>query len=272
MSRRLVVVADDLGASLAANHGILKAHKDGIVTAASLLVGLPHSNTGVAAARDLGMPLGLHLRLSLGPPLTDSPARVGLCDNGQFLPPVRLLGRLVGGGSELAEALRTELRAQMEAFLALVPQPDHINTHHHLHLHPTVLAPLVEAARGLDFPAIRWPVEPLRPAGSPTRNAEAIALRLLAMRARGVLKSSAFQSSDHFRGLHLMDGRLTTERLCYTVASLPHGITELMVHPALGDGAHPVGEQEEAVLRHSDVWAAIEESGVELMSFRDAVA
>ncbi|HCP45848.1 MAG TPA: hypothetical protein DIU15_07390 [Deltaproteobacteria bacterium] len=272
VSRRLVVVADDLGASPAINRGVLEAHRNGIVTAASLLVGMQHTQVAVEQARDLGLPLGLHLRLTLGAPLTHGPARVGLCDDGEFLPPLRFLGRLASGGSDLQEALATELRAQMDAFLTLVPQPDHINAHHHLHVHPAVLAPLIQVARDFDFPALRWPVEPMGSRGSATRTGEAIALRLLATRGRYMLGESALKTSDHFRGLRLMDGRLTTERLCHVLETLTEGTTELMVHPALGDGASKAGIREADTLRHPDVAAAIQAKGVELMSFREAVA
>ena len=85
MRRKLVVVADDLGASMAVNSGVVSSYIDGVVTSASLLVGMPYTADGINRAKDVGLPLGLHLRLTEGPPLTKGPSHYGLCDGGQFL-------------------------------------------------------------------------------------------------------------------------------------------------------------------------------------------
>ena len=85
MTRELIVVADDLGLSAGTNRAILRAHREGIVTAASLLVGMPTSEGAACGAREQGLALGLHLRLSTGQPLCDGPREVGLADDDGFL-------------------------------------------------------------------------------------------------------------------------------------------------------------------------------------------
>ena len=69
-----------------------------------------------------------------------------------------------------------------------------------------------------------------------------------------------------------MDGRMTSDRLCRTLGALLPGTTELMVHPALGDGASAEGVLETETLRHPDVQQAIHEAGIALLPFRAAVA
>ena len=231
MSRELIVVADDLGASPGCNRGILRAHREGIVTAASLLVGMPTSQGAACGAAQQKLPLGLHFRLSVGQPMSAGPREVGLADDAGFLSLPRVVLRLAAGGYALEEALRSELRAQMSAFIELVPQPDHINSHHHLHLHPALLGPFLDEAKALGFVALRWPVEQGSGRMSPVRWVEIRAFRLLAQRGRARLRSSGLCTSDHFRGLALMD-RLAVDSLLDLLRQLPEGCTELMCHPA----------------------------------------
>ncbi|MBU1879255.1 MAG: ChbG/HpnK family deacetylase, partial [Chloroflexi bacterium] len=183
----LVVVADDFGASPGTNAGIVHAHQQGIVTAAALMVGLPHSAPAAALARDVGLAVGLHLRLTAGPALTQDAVRAGLATTAGFRSLPVVLARLSWPDRHLLAALRAEVRAQMEALLELVDPPDHVNTHHHVHLHPALLGIVLEEAKAYGFPAVRWPVEPWWGPGSAKRTPEVWALRLLAMLGRGRL-------------------------------------------------------------------------------------
>src|SRR3954465_14713228 len=83
---RLVVNADDFGMSPAISRGILRAHRDGIVTSTSLLgncADLEHARAALAEARNLGV--GVHLALVGGAPVAD-PATVPslLAGDGRF--------------------------------------------------------------------------------------------------------------------------------------------------------------------------------------------
>jgi predicted glycoside hydrolase/deacetylase ChbG (UPF0249 family) len=273
MTRELIVVADDLGLDPGTNRAILRAHREGIVTAASLLVGMPTSKGAACGAREQGLALGLHLRLTTGQPLSDGPREVGLADDDGFLSVPRVVLRLVAGGAALEAALRSELRAQMQAFLELVPRPDHINSHHHLHLHPAVLGPFLDAARELGFPAVRWPEELASGAASPVRWAEIQAFRVLARRGRARLDDSGLKTSDHFRGLSLMDGALSADGLCAMVKQLPAGCTELMCHPGEsgegregGAGPGSAGSDLDALISQQ-VRDVVESEGVVLRAF-----
>jgi predicted glycoside hydrolase/deacetylase ChbG (UPF0249 family) len=274
MMRELVVVADDLGASPGSNRGIFRAHREGIVSAASLLVGMPTSTGAACGAAEQGLPLGLHFRLSAGQPMSEGPRQVGLADENGFFALPRVVLRLAAGGDGLAEALRAELRAQMSAFLALVPSPDYINSHHHLHLHPALLGPFLEEAREMGFSCVRWPVEEGAGTSNPVRWAEIQAFRLLARKGRDKLKGSGLRTSDHFRGLALMDG-LGAASLLTVLKALPAGRTELMCHPAEPDdelrafssGVDRRG-QELRALCAPELRELLEREGIVLRSFR----
>ena len=65
--RRLIVNADDFGRSHSINAAVIRAHRDGILTTASLMVNEPDCAEAVRLAREnprLGV--GLHLTLLMG--------------------------------------------------------------------------------------------------------------------------------------------------------------------------------------------------------------
>ena len=66
-TRRLIVNADDFGRSSSINQAVVRAHRDGILTTASLMVNEPAFAEAVALAKEnprLGV--GLHLTLLCG--------------------------------------------------------------------------------------------------------------------------------------------------------------------------------------------------------------
>src|ERR1700726_342545 len=66
-SRRLIVNADDFGRSHAINLAVIRAHREGILTTASLMVNEAAAEEAVALARENpGLGVGLHLALVCG--------------------------------------------------------------------------------------------------------------------------------------------------------------------------------------------------------------
>src|SRR5579863_4021100 len=92
----LIVTADDFGIHTAVNEAVTAAATDGILTAASLMVGAPAAQDAVRRARELPqLRVGLHLVLADGfavlpreqiPDLVDSQGRFG---DGMWLDGVR---------------------------------------------------------------------------------------------------------------------------------------------------------------------------------------
>src|SRR6266700_580709 len=93
-ARRLIVNADDFGRSSSINQAVIRAHREGVLTSASLMVNEPGFEEAVHMARENpSLGVGLHLTLlcghsALGPDkipgmvnasreFSDSPARVG---------------------------------------------------------------------------------------------------------------------------------------------------------------------------------------------------
>ncbi|MGH7954311.1 MAG: ChbG/HpnK family deacetylase, partial [Limisphaerales bacterium] len=136
-SRRLIVNADDFGLSRSVNQAVIRAHRDGILTTASLMVNESGFDEAVNLAREnpkLGV--GLHLTLLQGHSAL-SPEKIPSLVNsrGEFS------GSPVGVGMNyffkrrLREQLRAEIHAQFEKFHSTDLPLDHVNGHLHLHLH-----------------------------------------------------------------------------------------------------------------------------------------
>src|SRR6266567_2315923 len=65
--RRLIVNADDFGRSPSINEAVIRAHREGVLTTASLMVNEPACDEAAALARENpGLGVGLHLTLVLG--------------------------------------------------------------------------------------------------------------------------------------------------------------------------------------------------------------
>ena len=68
--RRLIVTADDFGLAVEVNQAVEAAHRDGILTGASLMVGAPAAADAVARAKALpSLKVGLHVVLVDGRPV-----------------------------------------------------------------------------------------------------------------------------------------------------------------------------------------------------------
>jgi hopanoid biosynthesis associated protein HpnK len=235
----LIVNADDLGISRGVNRAIVQAHRSGIVTSASIMANLPSAEdalTRTAICPDLG--LGLHLTLTAGRPLS-SPAQVPtLVDTtGDFLLLGTLLGRLARGQVR-ADDLRRELGAQVEWALRRGVIPTHLDSHHHVHIFPTVTRVVVELAREHTIRWVRTPLEsgPLpRTLSLPPRDAaRTVAISLFGMLARVLVHRAGLRTTHHFRGIALGSG-WDTAALLRLLNDLPAGLTELMTHPGIPD-------------------------------------
>lgn len=238
-TRRLVVNADDFGMSRGVNRGIVEAHRSGLVTSASLMANLPSAEdalTRAAICPDLG--LGLHLTLTAGRPLSlpdTVPTLVG--PDGQFLLLGTLLARLSVGRVH-ADDVRRELAAQVEWALRRGIRPDHLDSHHHVHVHPRVAPIVIALAREHQIGWVRCPVE-----GGPSPSVLALpardAARTVAISTFGVLtqvlvRQAGLRAARHFRGIGLGMG-FGEKDLLAALERLPAGLTELMTHPGHPD-------------------------------------
>lgn len=232
--------ADDFGLTPSVNAGIERAHRDGILQAASLMVAAPAAAEAVRIARaNPSLRVGLHLVVIEGPavlPPKDIPDLVDAA--GQFPSNQLGLGLNYFFRPRIRRQLRAEIRAQFAAFAATGLTLDHANAHKHMHLHPTVGATMLEVGQEFGLRRIRVPAEP--PAIMARCGTSVGWGDKLLYRWSGVLRRQAqaagIATNDHCFGL-AWSGHMTSERIRLLLSNLPPGDSEIYFHPAAGRDA-----------------------------------
>src|ERR1044071_6855747 len=161
--RRLVVNADDFGRSKSINAAVIRAHREGILTTASLMVNEPSCAEAVHLAKEnpkLGV--GLHLTLLCGHSALAPDAIPGLVNaRGEFTNSPVSAGCAYFFRRRLKKQLRAEIHEQFARFRATGLALDHVNGHLHMHLHPAIFRILMEDADVLGIQRLRLTTDPL---------------------------------------------------------------------------------------------------------------
>ena len=271
LAHRLIVCADDFGCSSAINQAVLRAHEEGILTTASLMVNETASAEAVALARASSrLGVGLHLTLSHGHatlPPRDVP---GLVNAEGELP--GNLGDAVWRylcRRDLLAPLRAEIHAQFGKFRATGLALDHVNGHLHLHLLPTVFRILMEDAPQLGIERLRLPADPfwlntrLASGRWASRAFRAILFHMLAARARPKLRRRGIRHTGRVFGV-LQTSRVDEAYALRLLARLPPGDSELYTHPSLDRHRN-----EFDALISPRVREQIKQSGIQLIRYQD---
>jgi chitin disaccharide deacetylase len=234
-ARRIAVTADDFGLSESVNEGVERAHRDGVLTHASLMVAAGAAEDAVRRARRMpGLRVGLHLVAVEGPavlPPKDIPALVDV--SGWFPSDQMRLGVRYFFLPHVRRQLAAEIRAQFAAFAATGLPLSHADAHKHMHLHPTVGGLMLRIGREFGLSRIRVPAEPprvLRACGTrPGAGTHALhgwsrVLRRQARVARIATDGAVFGIA--------WSGHMTAPRVLRLLTDLPDSDCELYFHPA----------------------------------------
>ena len=233
--KRLIITADDFGLSEAINEGVERAHCDGILTSASLMVAAPAAADAVRRAKALpGLRVGLHLVVIEGPAALPPQRIPELVDaNGQFPSQQLALGLKYAFHAGARRQLAAEIRAQFEAYAATGLPLDHADAHKHMHLHPSVAKLMLRIGSEFGLRAIRVPAEPpliMTRSGAPgTLAARALYAWSTFLRRR--VHHAGMAAADAVFGL-AWSGHMTSDRLQRLIPNLPDGCNEIYFHPA----------------------------------------
>jgi hopanoid biosynthesis associated protein HpnK len=238
--RFLIVTADDFGLHEAVNEAVDLASRAGTLSAASLMVSAPASADAVRRARELpALRVGLHLTLTDGLPMLP-PEEIGALVDRQG----RFRSRLVTDAARYfmspgaRRQLEAEIRAQFKAFMATGLPLDHVNAHKHFHIHPTVLGLMLRVGRDFGVRAVRVPYEPAALLHPPSLMARvggwSMTPWLRLMKSR--LQRAGMLCNDQLLGIH-HSGAMNEHTLLEALKRLPHGVTEIYLHPATVSGA-----------------------------------
>jgi len=238
--RRLIVNADDFGRSHAINQAVIRAHREGILTTASLMVNEAAAGEAIAlACENPRLGVGLHLALVCGRPALPPSAIPKLVDaQSQFSNNPVAAGFRYFFSAVCREQLRGEIAAQFEKFRASGLPLDHVNGHLHMHLHPAVFKILCENTKQWGVQAMRLTRDPFwlnaRLASGRWfyRVSHAVIYRALSAHARPVLQRQNIRHTGAVFGL-LQNARVDGDFITKLLPLLPPGDSELYSHPSL---------------------------------------
>jgi len=248
MQRRLIVTADDVGLHPGMTEGAIHSHREGIVTACSIVANGVAFEDAVARLREVpSLDVGVHLTLVEERPLTAMrfPRKYT-----SFVPLYVL--RAIS-----LRAIERELRAQIERVLAAGLRVTHLNGHQHLHLLPRIFAVVMRLANEYGIGYVRI----VDDHGSASRRLPIAALSSLGRRARNE------KTNDRTIGVadagHLRDVAPLLDHI--------EGVTELVTHPGVGVSGYAWGydwEEETRALCDPRLRAELAARGIELTSPR----
>jgi predicted glycoside hydrolase/deacetylase ChbG (UPF0249 family) len=195
--RLLVVTADDFGLTEGVCRAIVAGHREGVVTATSVLAVGRALRYGAALLRDTpSLAVGAHLALvGEDPPVLSAAEVPTLVDRkGRFPLSYRTVVRRAAQRRIDPDDVRREFAAQLEALRAERLSIGHLDTHQHTHLWPSIGSAVLDLARQERIPVVRLPASAARgPVGR--------GVRVLARRLRGRLAAAGIATTDAYAGL-----------------------------------------------------------------------
>jgi predicted glycoside hydrolase/deacetylase ChbG (UPF0249 family) len=257
----LITNADDFGFTRDVNEGIVHAHREGILTATTLMAtGAAFDHAVTLSRENPELDIGIHLVL-VGSP--GYPATVS-----------QLLKAIGMGRMPIREKLLGQVHRILEAGL----RPTHLDTHKHTHLVPQVLDVVARISEEFKIPWVRRPFDlPMSANGISWKTRLASkSFGFVRGRFHAKLAKHHCRTTDHFAGFQIT-GSYDAAELAKLIGGLPEGTTEFMCHPGfctdeLRGSRTRLKEsrlQELNALVSPEVRKALEESGVKLARYRD---
>jgi hopanoid biosynthesis associated protein HpnK len=283
LPKKLIVTADDLGLTRRINEAIARAHREGIVTAASLMVNGGAFESAIDVLRSTpDLDAGLHLNLTEGRSVS-LPARIPtLANSAGFLyhHPFDLMIALWRGKVQHADVER-EIRAQLEKALDAGARISHVDGHKHVHVAPAVFRIACRVAPEYDVWAIRSTFErvpKLRPlSGQVVKQyvfGKALSAAFVVAQSRNA--GQALKTPVRFYGI-TQTGFFDLPAFSAILDALGNGVSEVMCHPGYVDDdlrktpTRLLSQREREVefLTSREARDLLQQSGVALATYRD---
>ena len=242
--RLLILNADDFGLTPKVNAAILRAHCEGVLTSASLMVAEAGFDEAVKIAkRTPAFGVGLHLVTNFDRALLPhSEIPQITTPDGRFLTHPVKTGLLYNRSKTAQAQLRREMTAQFQRFAETGLDWSHVDGHQHYHLHPFVWDTLLDLCDQFGIHRLRIPHEGIRShlrAGGDGPNGNTVSLFFLRMQRRRCLRILAERKTLGGKPVFLCDrvygtlqsGHVSEEYLLRLLDGMEGETIEVYAHP-----------------------------------------
>lgn len=259
MAKQLIINADDYGLTRSVSKGIIKAHRNGVVTSASVMINLAQRADIIELLENPSLDIGIHLNLTVGKSILPKERIPHLVDKNGYFHKRKTEKRPVNDDGVVnfddvpVEEIFLEMETQIRHFWGYDLKATHIDTHHHIHAAPKVLDVIIVSALSQD-----------------------LALRTINPEMMEKVRSRGVRTTDYFEGRFFGADSINLQNLATILADTSDGVTELMCHP--GELSDELGEisgyadernTEFDVLINPELHALIKKEGIELINWRD---
>jgi predicted glycoside hydrolase/deacetylase ChbG (UPF0249 family) len=281
MIKRLIVSADDFGLDSSINEAVEAAHRDGILTSASIVVNGACYDEAIGIARRCPrLGVGIHLTFNGEKPVAQPSLVSSIIDSdGRLLEDhARMCVDILTGKVSL-EDIAIECEAQIARFLTAGIIPTHIDSHRHIHLFPPVLKALVRILDKYGIKKMRWINMPL----FDYRNASMMRCGIsMVLKYGNAALEKRYRHPDYFLGF-FKSGAMDIKYVTGAVEKMLPGTTEISFHPATDNGRMQARysawershrwtcdwEREYGLLKNADIKDLILSQGITLINYGD---
>lgn len=214
MAKKLIINADDYGLTRSVSEGIIRAHRDGVVTSTSVMINLAQRVDVIELLENPSLDIGVHLNLTVGKSVLPKEKIPHLVDeNGHFHKrkttrrPVNDDGVVLFDDVPIEEII-LEMETQIRHFIGFGLTPTHLDTHHHIHANPKVMDAIIFSAINSNLP-----------------------LRTINPEMRDEVRSKGIRTTEFFEGRFFGLDLVNLKNMATIFADISDGVTELMCHP-----------------------------------------
>jgi predicted glycoside hydrolase/deacetylase ChbG (UPF0249 family) len=235
--KKLIINADDFGMSKEVNEGTKKGIEEGIITSVSLMANMPYFDDAVKFLKKYPkVSVGLHFNITEGKSLIiPKEAKNLIREDDYFYHWPQLIARVAFKSIKYSE-IENELKTQYNELKKTGLPITHIDSHHHVHLYPSVFKIIssfadkekIQSLRGNYFNNWNLTLGVLKKP-APAQLIVNIALLLSNLRHR---KYGNLYEINRFYDIN-WGKDLSTKELVTILESLPEGITEFICHLAV---------------------------------------
>jgi hopanoid biosynthesis associated protein HpnK len=237
---RVIINADDFGASEEVNEAVIRAHREGVLTSTSLMVtGAAFEQAVGLAKENPGLAVGIHLVTVVGKSVLPQSEIPDLVDGeGNFSNNPTAAGLKYFFSPRARGQLRRELAAQFDRFRSTGLPLSHIDGHLHLHVHPVIFNAALELGAAYGARRMRVPAEErslalaFDPSHSMRKTIHTILFGELARYMKKKLGECGFTVPERVYG-NLQSGAMSERYFLYALDNLTAATNEIYFHPAV---------------------------------------